>query len=67
MTESCPLRTTGKPRRHHLVFDGTDKTVPQNLTDSSVVNEIEEINEGTVLMFKWLVTASRSLIHFSRA
>ena len=52
MTESCPLRTTGKPRRHHLVFDGTDKTVPQNLTDSSVVNEIEEINEGTVLMFK---------------
>ena len=47
VTESW-LGMTGKPSRHPPVFDGTDQTVPQNLTDSSVINKIEEINEGTV-------------------
>lgn len=30
------------------MFDGTDKTVPTDLQDKSVVDEIEEVNEGEV-------------------
>lgn len=34
--------------RHPPVFDGTDKTVPMDLKDNSVTEQIEEINEGKV-------------------
>lgn len=39
---------TDKARHHPPVFDGTDKTVPTDLQDKSVVDEIEEVNEGEV-------------------
>ena len=28
------------------VFDGTDKTVPKTLKDNTVIDQIEEINDG---------------------
>lgn len=42
------LQLTDKPHHHPPVFDGTDKTVPTDLQDKSVVDEIEEVNEGKV-------------------
>ena len=42
------LQSTDKSHRHPPVFDGTDKTVPTDLQDKSVVDEIEEVNEGEV-------------------
>jgi len=42
------LQLTDKAHHHPPVFDGTDKTVPTDLQDKSVVDEIEEVNEGKV-------------------
>jgi len=42
------LQLTDKAHHHPPVFDGTDKTVPKDLNDKSIVDEIEEVNEGTV-------------------
>ncbi|KAJ7372573.1 hypothetical protein OS493_017844 [Desmophyllum pertusum] len=43
---SYPL--DGKTPHHPPVFDGTDKTVPKNLKDKSVINDIQQINEDNV-------------------
>lgn len=42
------LQLTDKAHHHPPVFDGTDKTVPTDLQDKSVVDEIEEVNKGEV-------------------
>lgn len=43
------LLPTGKTPHHPPVFDGTDKTVPKNLKDKSVINDIQQINEGKMV------------------
>lgn len=43
---------------HPPVFDGTDKTVPTNLKDNSIVDNIEEINKGKIILFETVLTIS---------
>ena len=51
-----------RPPRVH-VFDGTDKTVPKTLKDNTVIDQIEEINDGENLQLSSKAESFPSLLY----
>ena len=41
------------------VFDGTDKTIPKTLKDNTVIDQIEEINDGECVWSKVFIGQNR--------